>query len=426
MTKSLKVQLVVFAWMVWVVVCLFSVISGFFIITNWLKLPLNSDSRVLLGLILVISGTLVGYYGTLRFFWYIIHWWSKSRQKNGKQNRGPKVVVVGGGTGLGTILRGLKEITSNLTAIVTVADDGGSSGRLRREFGILPPGDIRNCLVAMADIEPLMEKLMQYRFQGDSELAGHNFGNLLLAALVGITGDFEEAIKESSKVLAVRGQVLPATLAHINLKARLKDGQIVSGESKIGKVKSSPIEEVYLEPADSKPVPEALEAIEEADVIVLGPGSLYTSVIPNLLVKGITTAIQNSNAVKLYICNAMTQQGETDNYTASDHVKAILKHTNDKFIDIAVINVEPIPEHILERYAEEGAKPVIADLEKIRELGVTPLGIKVIVKSNVIRHDAAKLAALIENITKTKKLEKAFGRYIVRQIYKFFKGVSRI
>lgn len=339
--------------------------------------------------------------------------------------KGPRIVVIGGGTGLGTILRGLKLITSHLTAIVTVADDGGSSGRLRRDYGMLPPGDIRNCLVALADIEPLMERLMQYRFTGDSELAGHSFGNLFLAAMTEITGDFEVAIKEFSNILAVRGRVLPATLANVTLNAELEDGRIVCGESNVAKLKV-PIRRLTLEPKNCTPVPEAIAAIKDADVIVLGPGSLYTSVIPNLLVREIAQTIRDSGALKIYICNAMTQRGETVNYSASDHLQAIIDHAGPGLIDLAIINTDPIPQEMLKRYAEEGSQPVLADLDKVRSMGITPLGAKIIVKSNFIRHDAGKLAEMILRLAQTTNIGFGLGRLIPKHLYKFFKGISGV
>ncbi len=344
-------------------------------------------------------------------------------QHRGMRNNGPKIVVIGGGTGLGTILRGLKQLTAHLTAIVAVGDDGGSSGRLRREFGILPPGDIRSCLVAMANLEPLMERLMQYRFSGDSPLAGHNFGNLFLAAMTDITGDFEAAIKESSKVLAVSGQVLPATLENVILKAELADGGFVYGESKISRSKT-PIRRLYIEPENSRPVPEALNAIKEADVIIIGPGSLYTSIIPNLLVKEIADTIKKAPALKIYICNAMTQPGETDNYTASDHIKAIIDHSGEGLMDIVLVNTEPIPPETVERYKLEGGQPVLADFDKIQSLGVTPLGAKIIAKSSVIRHDAAKLTRMIYQLSRTQKIGISFGKAFTRQLFRFVKSIS--
>jgi uncharacterized cofD-like protein len=340
----------------------------------------------------------------------------------GRLTKGPRIVVIGGGTGLGTILRGLKEITPNLTAIVAVADDGGSSGRLRRDYGILPPGDIRSCLVAMADLEPLMEKLFQYRFSGDSDLAGHSFGNLFLTAMTDITGDFVAAIKESSKVLAVRGVVLPATLADVTLKAELIDGTIIYGESTISRSKI-PIKQVSLEPEGSKPLPDAINAINEADVIILGPGSLFTSIIPNLLVTEIAKAIKDSKAIKIYVCNAMTQPGETTHFTAGDHLRAIINHAGFGLVDIAIVNTDRVPADILERYHAEGSGQVAVDFEKIRNLGVTPLGLKVITKTNVIRHDAMKLARIIDRISRTQNICFGFGKLFLRQLNRFLKGL---
>lgn len=418
-------KIITMCWLVCLLVCLALIGTGIIIGFNIWKLNITITwVRVLSGVLLAFSGLGLGYYSTLRFFWIIVTWLSKyEKYRNGKGGKGPKIVVIGGGTGLGTILRGLKEITPHLTAIVTVADDGGSSGRLRREFGILPPGDIRNCLVAMADIEPLMEKLFQYRFAGSSNLAGHNFGNLFLAAMTEITGDFEEAIKESSKVLAVRGQVLPATLEHVVLKAEMADGRIIVGESEIPKARTS-IKKVFLEPADCKPVPESIEAIREADIIILGPGSLYTSVIPNLLVKEIAVAIRESTAVKVYVCNAMTQAGETDNYSAGQHLQAIIDHVGPGLVDIALVNTETISREILDRYSEEGAKPVRVDPDVIAGLGVTPLAAPVITKSNYIRHDASKLAGIIIGMYRTHRISHAFGKTLTRQLLRFIKGFA--
>lgn len=409
-------NLMMLSWLVWIIVCLGLFFTGFLILTNWWKLDFKNWGRILTGLVLILFGLTVGYLVTLRFFSGITErlfkrdFWQKSIR-----SKGPKIVVVGGGTGLGTILRGLKEITSNLTAIVTVADDGGSSGRLRHEFGILPPGDIRNCLVAMADLEPLMESLMQYRFHGNSGLNGHNFGNLLLTALTDITGDFEAAIKVSSKVLAVRGQVLPATREHVVLQAELEDGTVVNGESLISK-SGSPIRRVKLIPDNVKPVAEAIAAINEADIILLGPGSLFTSIIPNLLVTEITAAIKAAKAIKVYICNAMTQPGETDNFSASDHIRKIYQHTGPGLIDLAIVNTASIPAEILDRYAQENAFPVVADLDNIKALGITPIGEELIIKAHVIRHDPAKLATLIENLIRTKKIEAFCGKFITKYL----------
>lgn len=309
--------------------------------------------------------------------------------------RGPKIVVVGGGTGLSVLLRGLKEYTSNLTAIVTVADDGGSSGRLRGEMGILPPGDIRNCLVALADKEPLMEELLQYRFK-NGDLAGHSMGNLLLAALTEVSGSFDQAVRSLSKVLAIRGQVLPATLADVTLCAELADGTVVQGESNISRG-SGQINKVFLMPSRCHPLPEALAAIKEADAIVLGPGSLYTSIIPNLLVKGIPEALARSEAIKIFVCNVMTQPGETGGYTASAHLKSIISHAG-KCIDYAVLNNGQIPFRLRSRYRLEGAEPVAADIAEVEKLGVRPVEADLVHQTEVVRHHPDKLAQAILNL----------------------------
>ena len=253
--------------------------------------------------------------------------------------RGPKVVSIGGGTGLATLLRGLKGHTGNLTAIVTVADDGGSSGRLRRELGVLPPGDVRNCIAALADAEPLMTRLFQYRFSEGSELAGHSFGNLFIVAMSAVVGNFEEAVRQTSRVLAVRGQIIPSTLANVTLSARTDDSRTIHGESNITDTKAKgKIKEVFLLPADPPACEEAVRAIEEADIIVLGPGSLYTSVLPNLLVNGIRRAISNSTAIKIYVCNVATQAGETDGFGVAEHIAAIEKHIGTDLIDYVIAN----------------------------------------------------------------------------------------
>lgn len=255
--------------------------------------------------------------------------------------RGPRVVAIGGGTGLSTLLRGMKEYSSNLTAIVTVADDGGSSGRLRRELGVLPPGDFRNCIAALADAEPLMTELFQYRFGEGQSLNGHSFGNLFIAAMASVTGNFERAIAESSRVLAVRGRILPSTLEHVTLWAEVSENGDrsvrVEGESQIPR-SGLPIERVYLEPSTVQADAQALRAILQADLIVLGPGSLYTSVLPNLLVEQVAEAIRVSPALKVYVCNVATQRGETDGYSVEDHVRAIEDHIGPGMIDLVVAN----------------------------------------------------------------------------------------
>ncbi len=308
--------------------------------------------------------------------------------------KGPKIVTIGGGTGLAVLLQGLKEYTSNLTAVVTVADDGGSSGRIRQEFDILPPGDIRNCLVALADTSSLMQNLFQFRFESPSELKGHSFGNLFITVMTKLTGDFEKAIKESSKVLAIRGQVIPSTLNKVSLVATYKDGSIVEGEAAIPK-KGVPISRVYLKPDFPQATPDAIKAISEAQAIVLGPGSLYTSVIPNLLIREITDAIVRSPAVKIYICNVMTQPGETDGYSADDHIKAILEHSSAKVIDYCIVNTAVISKDLLEKYKQDNSFPVDVNLQNIKSAGCKVIENEVANSQDYVRHDPEKLARII-------------------------------
>lgn len=307
-----------------------------------------------------------------------------------KLGKGPTIAVIGGGHGLSVLLRGIKEATSNVTAVVTVADDGGSSGRLRQDLGIIPPGDLRNCLVALADTEPLMEKLFQYRFKGESELAGHSFGNLFIAAMTEVTGNVEKALKESSKVLAVKGNVLPASEEHVRLDAIMEDGTIVEGESHIPEAHKC-IHRVRLFPKHVHPVQSALDALSKADVIILGPGSLYTSIMPNLLVDGIADVVRRSHAVKIYICNVMTQPGETDGYTASMHAKAIIDHAGKGVIDFMLVNSHPISDEMCTAYAAKGAYPVIVDEDEINALGIGFVKADIINEEDVIRHDPDKL-----------------------------------
>ena len=302
---------------------------------------------------------------------------------------GYKVVAIGGGTGLSTLLRGLKRKTSNLTAVVTVSDDGGSSGRLQKELGVLPPGDVRNCLVALADDEAMVTDLFKYRFSEGEGLSGHSFGNLFLAAMSGITGNFDKAIKESSRVLNIKGRVLPSTLGIVRLCARLEDGSVVEGESNISK-SGQRIKQVFFDPPYAAPLAEVISAIAEADAIVLGPGSLFTSIVPNVLVDKLAHEIAASPAVKIYVCNVMTQPGETDGMTASDHVEALLENAGAKICDYAIINDEP-PSKLREVYAKEGQIPVTADVDRIRELGVTPVRAQMISETVNVRHDPEKL-----------------------------------
>ena len=304
--------------------------------------------------------------------------------------KGPAITVVGGGHGLSVLLRGIKQATSNVTAVVTVADDGGSSGRLRQDLGMIPPGDLRNCLVALVDTEPLMEKLFQHRFEGSSELSGHSFGNLFIAAMTQVTGDVETALKESSKVLAVKGQVLPASKEFVRLDAIMEDGTVVCGESHIPEAHKR-IHRVKLYPEHAEAVQSSLDAIRNAEAIVLGPGSLYTSVIPNLLVEGIGDAICRSKAVKIYICNVMTQLGETDGYTASMHVKAIMDHAGRNAVDYVIVNSTPVPEDLKQKYAETGAYPVVVDDDALNQLGVGIIKADLITSKDAIHHDPKKL-----------------------------------
>jgi uncharacterized cofD-like protein len=307
--------------------------------------------------------------------------------------RGYKIVAIGGGTGLSTLLRGLKRYTTNLTAIVTVSDDGGSSGRLQKELGILPPGDIRNCLVALADDEALVTDLFRYRFNEGEGLTGHSFGNLFLAAMTGVAGDFDTAIKASSRVLNIKGRVLPATLTTTRLRARLADGSVVEGETNISASKQ-PIAELTLNPPNAAPLAEVIAAIRETDAIILGPGSLYTSILPNLLVEGIAREIGAANCAKIYICNVMTQPGETDHFTASQHAQVLLDHAGERIFDTVVVNEEP-PERLLGAYAEEGQVPVAVDPNEIEALGARFVPARVISETETVRHDPQKLAEVV-------------------------------
>lgn len=329
--------------------------------------------------------------------------------------KGPKIVAIGGGTGLSTMLRGLKAYSTNITALVTVADDGGGSGVLRQDLGMLPPGDIRNCILALADTEPIMEKLLQYRFQ-DGILKGQSFGNLFLAAMDGISSSFEEAVRKMSDVLAVTGSVLPITLDDVQLCAELEDGFIICGESRIGKHNTfhpGRIKRVYLEPQNAKALQDALDSIAEADVLVMGPGSLYTSIIPNLLVDGVCDAIRKSNAIKIYVCNVMTQPGETDSYTVHDHIKAIEKHSYTGIVDYCIVNTADIPEDLKRNYANDGAETVKVDCNEIYKAGVNIIqGDFVSVKNNLVRHDALKLAGVIIDLVAEKVLARDKKRII--------------
>jgi uncharacterized cofD-like protein len=321
---------------------------------------------------------------------------------------GFRVVALGGGTGLSTLLRGLKEHVLrrheghatpqrpivDLAAIVTVTDDGGSSGRLRRENRILPPGDIRNCMVALSKDEALLGRLFQYRFQAGHGLVGHNFGNLFLAALTHITGDFAEAVRVSSKVLAIRGRIFPSTLSNIHLVATLANGRVVHGETRIT-ASHTPIQKIALSSRHVRPLPEAVEAIKHADLILLGPGSLYTSILPNLLIPEIAEAIARSKAPRVYIANLMTQPGETAGYALADHLRAIKHHIPRRLIDWVVANRQPVSPDVARKYRAEGAEPVVVDLLELKKLGFRVILDHLLEEHGVIRHNARRLARLL-------------------------------
>ena len=314
----------------------------------------------------------------------------------GRLARGPRIVAVGGGNGQAALLRGLKTYTSNLTAVVTMADDGGSSGLLRRDMGMPPPGDLRNCLVALADDESVMSKLFQYRFP-DGGLQGHSFGNLFMAALAEVTGDFERAVAESTHVLKVRGRVLPSTVDDVVLHAQLEGGGQVTGESTITAADRLPLR-VWLTPAEPVPVPQCVAAIRRAELVVLGPGSLYTSVIPNLLIPEVRRALKDTRGWVVYVCNVMTQPGETDGYTAADHVDALHRHGMAGLVDVVLVNDTPVAPGLLASYARLGARPVMVDDARLKQLGVRVVRAPVAAQSNVVRHDSARLAQALMRV----------------------------
>lgn len=306
---------------------------------------------------------------------------------------------MGGGTGLSALLRGLKahvgtERLSQLTGVVTVTDDGGSSGRLRREFGVLPPGDIRNCLVALADDEALLARLFQYRFPNGDGLLGHSFGNLFLTALTGITGDFHQAILTAESILSVRGKIYPATLVDVRLRGRGISGAIYEGESAVG-LSGEEMAVVELDPGAPPAFPPAAAALEKADLILLGPGSLYTSILPNLLIPGIRQALRKRKAKVILLLNLMTQPGETDRMTGADHLRALQKHVGPDLIDAVLVNSQPIPPQLLELYSETGAEPVTARKEEMEAMGVQVLETELLDEGDLIRHDSPRLAASV-------------------------------
>jgi uncharacterized cofD-like protein len=341
-----------------------------------------------------------------------------SERADGERRGSLRVVAIGGGTGLSTLLKGLRHYVispgerrrqavdepriHDLCAVVTVSDDGGSSGRLRKELNMLPPGDIRNCIVALSEDEPLLSKLFQHRFEKGSGLEGHSFGNLFLAALTAITKDFGEAVRLSSEILATRGHIHPATTSHIELEALMEDGTRVRGETKITASKGR-IHELFLVPPDVKPEPQTLQAIASADLITVGPGSLFTSLIPNLLVRGIPQAIAASSALKVYVCNLMTQANESLGRTAADHIRALNRHAGGHVFDYAIMNGKQMSSELKAKYALEGATQVVVDGEAIEELGVTPVLGDYLEEGEVARHATDRVASDVLRLVRQKQ-----------------------
>jgi len=329
---------------------------------------------------------------------------TSSRHRSGSA----RIVALGGGTGLSSVLRGLGEYASgpkkngaggpiaDLAAVVSVTDDGGSSGRLRKEYRVLPPGDIRNCIAALSQDERLLAELFQYRFPVGKGLAGHSFGNLFLTALTNITGDFSTAIRVSSRVLAIRGRIFPSTAQNVTLQAELVDGTVVAGETNISRSRK-PIERVRLVPRRARPVQEALQALRDANLILVGPGSLYTSIIPNLLVQEVADVIAHSRAVRIYIANLMTQPGETQHYSVADHVRAIYRHTRPGLFDYAVINTKRVAPHLLRRYRAEGAEPVDPSWRELDQMGLRYVTGDLLHEQDLVRHDQVRLTRLLIN-----------------------------
>ena len=336
---------------------------------------------------------------------------SRDAGKSARDLQPLRVVAIGGGTGLSTLLRGLKKyaphtpgietakkplppelpVISDLTAVVTVTDDGGSSGRLRKEFNILPPGDIRNCLVALSEDEALLSRIFQYRFETGGGLEGHNFGNLFVTALTAVTGDFAEAVRESSKILATRGTIFPATVSNVQLEALMSDGSTVFGETNIT-ASQSRIVRLRMVPENAQPLAETLEAIAKADMITMGPGSLFTSLVPNLLVRGIPEAIAAARAVKVYICNLMTQANESLGLTAADHIRKLYEHAGAPIFDYALVNTAPISENLQAKYALEGASRIVVDRDAIESLGVRCVTGDFVGEGMVVRHATDRVA----------------------------------
>lgn len=328
-----------------------------------------------------------------------------------------RIVAIGGGTGLSTLLHGLKRYSPGeleITAVVTVTDDGGSSGRLRREFDVLPPGDIRNCMVALSEDEALLSKLFQYRFADGRGLKGHSFGNLFLTALTNLTGDFARAVKLSSEVLASRGRIYPSTDANVVLEAELENGRVVTGETRISKSRPR-IKTIRLKPRLCKPLPETLEAIEQADLITFGPGSLFTSVIPNVLVKGIPGAIRGSHALRAYFVNLMWQPGETIGFRASDHLAAINRHAGFNLFDVVVVNTRSISARQRRKYAAEEAQSVVNDIERMASMGLRVEACDLLGEGDVVRHDPRATAEVAMELARRGRAGRRKVRILARK-----------
>jgi uncharacterized cofD-like protein len=351
---------------------------------------------------------------------------SPAEQNRGRSAHGIRVVAIGGGTGLSTLLKGLKQYTvrtgevapdgpyiSDLTALVTVSDDGGSSGRLRRELGMLPPGDVRNCLVALSENENFLSKLFQFRFSSAGDLEGHNFGNLFLAALTAMTGDFAVAVKQAAEILATRGHILPATSANVQLKAIMDDGSQVLGETNIN-ASHHRIVELQMVPPNPEPLPQALAAIAAADVITMGPGSLFTSLVTNLLVRGVPEAIAASPALKVFICNLMTEANESLHMKASDHIKALYDHSPRRIFDYALVNTAPVSASMRERYAQEDAEQVEADIPAMEELGVKCIPDNFIMESHFARHATDRLCQELVDLASSARRSSELARQALR------------
>lgn len=389
--------------------CIVTDLTPIYSLINLMKKIAQTMPIELIGWVLIFIGALIFCIGWLHTNYSILdinnsrnrHAVLEDLYRRRKLNRGPKIVAIGGGTGLSTMLKGIKKITNNITAIVSVGDDGGSSGKLREELGVLPPGDIRSCIAALADDEDLVTKLFQYRFKDCEGLSGHSFGNLFITAMCSITGNMVRAVKESSSVLSIRGRVLPSTLDDMRLVAEMEDGSIIKGESNIPE-SGKKIKRLFTEPENCKPLEDAICAIHDADIIILGPGSLYTSVIPNLLINDIAKAVNDSKAKKIYVCNIMTQPGETDGFSVSDHLKTLINHAKyDKIVNAVLVNTD-LPPELIAPYKDAGSEPVVVDTKEINNMGIQVVQKNLIEDkrfedghSSFVRHSPSRLARSI-------------------------------